>query len=114
MLYGTARHISNAWIKYTIAEGNLEGLGFSAGYEYQAKRATWPVVQDHKYLPDDLFSIDLGASYQKNNYHIALLVNNVTNRYNYVGFYPGAWRYTHYGWRAVNPQGFRLNLAYKF
>lgn len=114
MLYGTAKHISNGWIKYTIADGNLEGLGFSAGYEYQAKRATWPVVQDHKYLPDDLFSIDLGASYQKNNYHIALLVNNVTNRYNYVGFYPGAWRYTHYGWRVVNPQGFRLNLAYKF
>ncbi|GGE99033.1 iron complex outermembrane recepter protein [Chishuiella changwenlii] len=114
MLYGTARHISNAWIKYTIAEGELEGLGFSAGYEYQAKRAVWPVVKDHKFLPDDLFSIDLGMSYQKNNYQISLLVNNVTDRYNYVGFYPGAWGYSHYGWRVVNPIGFKVNLAYTF
>lgn len=114
MLYGTARHISNAWIKYTITEGELEGLGFSAGYEYQAKRAVWPVVKDHKFLPDDLFSIDLGMSYQKNNYQISLLVNNVTDRYNYVGFYPGAWSYTHYGWRVVNPLGFKLNLSYTF
>lgn len=114
MLYGTAKHISNAWVKYTITDGDLEGLGFSVGYEYQAKRAVWPVVQDHKYLPDDLFSLDLGVSYQKSNYQIALLVNNVTDRYNYVGHYPGAWGYTHYGWRVVNPLGFRLNLAYTF
>ncbi|MFH7012867.1 TonB-dependent siderophore receptor [Flavobacterium sp. FlaQc-52] len=111
MLYGTAKHISNAWIKYTITKGSLEGLGFTLGYEYQAKRAAWPVTKE-KYLPDNLFSLDSGISYKRSKYQISLLVNNVTNRYNYVGYYPGAWGYKHYGWRVVNPQGFRLNLVY--
>ncbi|WP_300687769.1 TonB-dependent receptor [Chryseobacterium sp.] len=114
MLYGTAKHITNAWIKYTIAKGDLEGLGFSFGYEYQAKRAAWPVVTDHPYLPDDYFTLDLGVSYKRDSYQISFLVNNLTDRYNYVGFYPGAWGYTHYGWRATNPINFRLNLSYNF
>ncbi|AQX06161.1 TonB-dependent receptor [Elizabethkingia meningoseptica] len=113
MLYGTAKHITNAWIKYTIAEGDLEGLGFSAGYEYQAKRAAWPVAGS-PYLPDDYFTLDLGVSYKKDNYQISFLVNNLTDRYNYVGFYPGAWGYSHYGWRTLNPINFRLNLSYSF
>ncbi|MDR2281913.1 MAG: TonB-dependent receptor [Sphingobacterium sp.] len=113
MLYGTAKHISNAWLYYTLRGGALEGLGFSAGYEWQAKRAAWPVVAE-KYLPNDLFSVDLGTSYKKDNYHIALLVNNVLNKYNYTGFYPKAWGYTHYGWRAAPPTSFRLTLGYTF
>lgn len=114
MLYGTARHITNAWLKYTIAEGDLEGLGFSLGYEYQAKRAAWPVVTGKPYLPNDYFTLDLGVSYKRDNYQLSFLVNNLTDRYNYVGFYPGAWGYTHYGWRALNPINFRLNLSYNF
>ncbi|MCL1031953.1 TonB-dependent receptor [Elizabethkingia anophelis] len=114
MLYGTAKHITNAWIKYTIAEGDLQGLGFSFGYEYQAKRAAWPVVLGKPYLPDDYFTLDLGVSYKRDNYQLSFLINNLTDRYNYVGFFPGAWGYTHYGWRATNPINFRLNLAYNF
>lgn len=114
MLYGTAKHITNAWIKYTIAEGDLQGLGFSFGYEYQAKRAAWPVVLGKPYLPDDYFTLDLGVSYKRDNYQLSFLINNLTDRYNYVGFFPGAWGYTHYGWRATNPINFRLNLSYNF
>jgi len=113
MLYGNARHITNAWLTYTIPQGQLKGLGFNAGYEYQLKRAVWPVTVQ-KYLPNDLFSLDLGTSYKADNYKIALLVSNITNGYNYVGHYPGAWGYSHYGWRSTAPTNFRLSLAYEF
>lgn len=113
MLYGTARHITNMWLTFTVPHGQLKGLGLSAGYEYQLKRAAWPETKE-KYLPDNLFNLDLGASYKAGSYKIAVLVNNVTNRYNYVGFFPGAWGYKHYGWRAAAPTNFRLSLAYDF
>ncbi|WP_239016338.1 TonB-dependent receptor [Sphingobacterium corticibacter] len=113
MLYGNAEHITNAWLNYRMTRGALEGLGFSAGYELQANRAAWPSTVE-KYLPDNLFSVDLGASYKRDNYNIALVVNNVMDRYNYTGFYPGAWGYSHYGWRALPPRGFRLTLGYTF
>ncbi|QNL52457.1 TonB-dependent receptor [Olivibacter sp. SDN3] len=113
MLLGTAKHISNAWIKYTLDEGLLKGLGFMAGYEFQNKRAAWPVTEE-KYLPDNLFLLDLGTTFKKDNYQISLLVNNLTNRYNYTGHFPGAWGYSHYGWRSLPPRSFRLTLGYSF
>lgn len=113
MLSGTAKHITNAWLKYTIQEGNFKGLGFMGGYEFQNKRAAWPVTVE-KYLPDNLFILDLGASYKKDNYQFSVLMNNVTDRYNYTGHYPGAWGYSHYGWRSLPPRSFRLSLAYNF
>ncbi|MGJ1421333.1 carboxypeptidase regulatory-like domain-containing protein [Sphingobacterium spiritivorum] len=113
MLYGTARHIANSWLTYTVQDGGFRGLGVSTGFELQTKRAAWPVTKE-KYLPDNFFSIDAGMSYKRDNYNLALVVNNVTNRYNYVGFYPGAWGYKHYGWRAMPPTNFRLSLGYSF
>ncbi len=113
MLSGTARHVTNGWIRYVVPEGAGKGLGFSAGYEWQTRRSAWPVTKE-KYLPDDLFTIDLGASYRKDNYSISLLVNNLTNRYNYTGHYPGAWSYTHYGWRSLPPRSFRISVGYSF
>lgn len=113
MLYGTAKHITNAWLTYTVQQGTLKGVGLSAGYEYQAKRAAWPVTKE-KYLPDDMFNLNLGASYKTGNYRINVLVDNVTNRYNYVGHFPGAWAYKHYGWRSTAPTNFRMSLAYDF
>ncbi|MCL7988470.1 TonB-dependent receptor [Sphingobacterium sp. lm-10] len=114
MLYGNAEHVTNAWLNYNLVGGALEGLGFSAGYEYQAKRAAWPSIAAGKYLPDDLFTVDLGASFKRDNYSIAVVVNNVLDRYNYTGFLPGAWGYSHYGWRALPPRGFRMTLGYTF
>ncbi|EEI93450.1 outer membrane insertion signal domain protein [Sphingobacterium spiritivorum ATCC 33300] len=113
MLYGTARHIANSWLTYTVQDGGFRGLGVSTGFKLQTKRAAWPVTKE-KYLPDNFFSIDAGMSYKRDNYNIALVVNNVINRYNYVGFYPGAWGYKHYGWRAMPPTNFRLSLGYSF
>lgn len=113
MLNGTAKHITNAWVKYTIQEGYLQGLGFMGGYEFQNKRAAWPVTVE-KYLPDNLFILDLGASYKRDKYQFSVLMNNVTDRYNYTGHYPGAWGYSHYGWRSLPPRSFRLSVAYNF
>ncbi len=114
MLYGNAEHITNAWLNYTLVNGPVQGLGFSVGYEYQTKRAAWLQSPREKYLPDDLFSLDLGTSFKRDNYNIALVVSNVLDRYNYTGFVPGAWGYTHYGWRSLPPRSFRLTVGYTF
>ncbi|SHF25054.1 TonB-dependent receptor [Pedobacter caeni] len=110
-LDGTAKHITNGWATYRIQEGKTAGLGFSLGYQYEIKRAGWPVVQN-KYLPDDLFTLDAGISYVKERYNISLVANNITDRYNYTGYYPGAWTYKHYGWGALAPASFRLSIGY--
>ncbi|MEC4113537.1 TonB-dependent siderophore receptor [Myroides pelagicus] len=113
LLPGTAKHSTNAWLTYRIPTGKMEGLGFSLGYQYQKDRSQAP-VQAKKYLPDDYFTLDGGISYKKNGYAFNLIVNNITDRYNYVGYFPGAWGYTHYGWRATVPLSFKLSLAYTF
>ena len=113
LLPGTAKHSTNAWLTYRVQSGTFEGLGFSLGYQYQKDRSQAP-VQAKKFLPDDYFTLDGGVSYKKNNYAFNLIVNNITDRYNYVGHFPGAWGYTHYGWRATTPLSFKLSLAYTF
>ncbi|MDM1391102.1 TonB-dependent siderophore receptor [Myroides marinus] len=113
LLPGTAKHSTNAWLTYRVPSGALEGLGFSLGYQYQKDRSQAP-VQAKKFLPDDYFTLDGGVSYKKNNYAFNLIVNNITDRYNYVGHFPGAWGYSHYGWRATTPLSFKLSLAYTF
>lgn len=113
LLPGTAKHSTNAWLTYRIQSGTFEGLGFSLGYQYQKDRSQAP-VQAKRFLPDDYFTLDGGVSYKKNNYAFNLIVNNITDRYNYVGHFPGAWGYTHYGWRATTPLSFKLSLAYTF
>ncbi|MFZ4261809.1 TonB-dependent receptor domain-containing protein [Sphingobacterium sp. HJSM2_6] len=111
MLNGTAKHITNAWLTYHIKNGALNGLDLSAGYEYQNKRSAWPVTLE-KHLPDDLFSLDAGATYRRKNFLVNLMVNNVTDRFNYTGHFPTAWGYKHYGWRALSPRSFRLTVGY--
>ncbi|SHM43923.1 TonB-dependent receptor [Myroides odoratimimus] len=113
LLPGTAKHSTNAWLTYRVQSGTFEGLGFSLGYQYQKDRSQAP-VQAKKFLPDDYFTLDGGVSYKKNNYAFNVIVNNITDRYNYVGHFPGAWGYTHYGWRATTPLSFKLSLAYTF
>lgn len=114
MLPGAAKHISNLWLNYTIAERSpLAGLGFSLGYQYQKDRASWP-VGNSRVLPDDYFSLDGGVSYKAEHFQLSMLVNNITNNYNYTGFYPGAWGYKHYGWIAAPPRNFRVQLRFFF
>ncbi|MGI9527510.1 MAG: TonB-dependent receptor, partial [Weeksellaceae bacterium] len=114
MLFGTAKHISNASLKYVLDNNKLKGIGFTLGYEFHGKRAAWPVTLEHPYLPDDYFILNGGISYEKSNYQIVFQIRNITDRYNYVGFYPGAWGYTHYGWRALEPFNYRLSVSYSF
>ncbi|UNY98376.1 TonB-dependent receptor [Zhouia spongiae] len=114
LLPGAAKHISNAWVTYRLPETTkLEGLGISLGYQLQKDRAAWPAGSG-SLLPDDYFSLDGGVSYKLGAYNISLLVNNITDNYNYTGFYPGAWGYTHFGWRAAPPRNFKFRVAYSF
>ncbi|MEN7549182.1 TonB-dependent receptor [Rapidithrix thailandica] len=109
---GIAKHITNTWATYRIDQGSLEGLGFSLGYQFQTDRTAWP--GGGLKLPDNYFSLDAGVSWTKEKYSVSLLVNNLTDRYNYTGFFPGAWGYTHYGWQALPPRNFRLRVGYTF
>ncbi len=114
MLPGAARHISNAWLNYTINNNSfLEGVGFSLGYQWQKDRAAWPLGSG-KMLPDDFFSLDAGISYKQKPFEVSLVANNITSNYNYTGFYPGAWGYKHYGWRSAPLRNFRIQFKYFF
>ena len=113
-LPGAAKHISNAWINYTILDNYyLKGLGFYLGYQWQKDRAAWPTGSS-SILPDDYFSLDGGISYKTKEFDISMLVNNITDNYNYTGFFDGAWGYKHFGWRAAAPINFRIQLRYFF
>ena len=113
-LNGTARHITNGWLSYQVKRGKLNGLGFNLGYRYEAKRAAWPVT-GNKLLPDNYFTLDGGLFYRMEKYSIALLAENITDKYNYTGFYPGtaSWGYNHYGWKALAPRSFRITVGCK-
>lgn len=114
MLPGAARHISNAWLNYTIDNSSLlKGVGFSLGYQWQKDRAAWP-LGSNSILPDDFFSLDAGVSYKQKPFEVSLVANNLTSNYNYTGFYPGAWGYKHYGWRAAPLRNFRVQFKYFF
>ncbi|MCW3462546.1 TonB-dependent receptor [Chitinophaga nivalis] len=111
-LPGTAKHNTNGWATYRIATGKLQGLGFSLGYSFQDDRAAWPTVTTS--LPDAYFSLDAGVSYTQNKFSVNLLFNNLTDKENYTGFYPGAWGYKHYGYQYMTPRSFKLSFGYKF
>lgn len=113
-LPGSAKHVTNSWFTYVIpGTYRLAGLGFSAGHQLQIDRAAWPAGKVN-ILPDSYFSLSGGVSYQRSHYNISLLVNNITNNYNYTGYYPGAFRFTHYGWIPDAPRNFRVRLGYTF
>jgi iron complex outermembrane receptor protein len=72
-------------------------------------------------LPDNYYRLDAGVSWQGEHLSANLLVNNITNRYNYIAgaFTPasgtgasaiGALSY----WQPEAPTNFRLTVGYSF
>lgn len=109
-LPGSAKHVTNGWLSYRIPSGVLEGLGFSAGYQWQVDRSTWQwPAANQKSLPD-YFRLDGGVSYQHKQYNVALNVNNLLNKY----LYSGSPYSTFYYWQAEPGTNFRLSLGYRF
>ncbi|MES2851125.1 MAG: TonB-dependent receptor [Bacteroidota bacterium] len=110
---GSSRHVQNAWLNYKIDKGNLTGLGFSVGYQFQAKRSPWYVFDGSENSLPDYFRLDGGVSYQYNNkLGFNVLVNNILNKYLYSGS-PYTWGGYFY-WQTEPGTNVRFSVNYKF
>jgi iron complex outermembrane receptor protein len=119
-LGGTAKHNSNAWLNYRFQRGTLKGFGLSGGMQWQVERYAGLGNQGVK-LPDNYYRLDAGVSWQGEHLGVNLLVNNVTNRYNYAaGAFTAASGSgataigSYYTWQPEVPTSFRLTAGYSF
>lgn len=113
---GFARHVTNTWLTYRLQQGNLKGLGLSAGYQWQLNRIPWSLGTGTSDLPN-YFRLDAGASYVYKKYTLAVNVNNVLDTYLYSGGhedYLNAEGKTVYTWQAESPRAVRVNIGYRF
>ncbi len=118
---GFAKHISNAWLSYTIQSGVLKGAGISSGFTYLTGRATntFSSSETEKNLPD-YFKLDAGLYWEGHGLRITGNVFNVLDRYLYSGgYYNGYWnapdyKQGAYSWQAEAPRNYRVSIAYKF
>ncbi|WP_421945984.1 TonB-dependent siderophore receptor [Pedobacter sp.] len=108
---GFAKHVSNAWLTYTLQEGALKGSGISAGFTYLADRATdtWSVGLQK--LPN-YFKLDGGLFYERPKFKITGNAFNILNKYLFSGSYY-QWLNAYY-YQAEAPRNYRISVAYKF
>lgn len=101
---GAAKHVSGSWIKYSLKEGALSGLGISLGHSQVSKRNTF--LKDLQ-LPGYVI-FNAGLSYQVQKFRLAGNLYNLTNKnyfvggYNYDRNFPGT------------PRNFLLSVGYTF
>jgi iron complex outermembrane receptor protein len=113
---GFAKHVTNAWLTYRLQSGDLKGLGFSAGYQWQLDRIPWSLGTGTSDLPN-YFRLDAGTSYQWKKFNIAVNVNNLLNKYLYSGGhedYLNSEGKTVYTWQAESPRAVRASIGYRF
>ena len=113
---GFAKHVTNAWLTYRLQSGELKGLGFSAGYQWQLDRIPWSLGTGTSDLPN-YFRVDAGTSYQWKKFNIAVNVNNLLNKYLYSGGhedYLNTEGKTVYTWQAESPRAVRASIGYRF
>ncbi|KQR69744.1 TonB-dependent receptor [Pedobacter sp. Leaf176] len=108
---GFAKHVSNAWLTYTLQKGALKGSGISAGFTYLADRATdtWSVGLQK--LPN-YFKLDGGLFYERPKFKITGNAFNILNKYLFSGSYY-EWLNAYY-YQAEAPRNYRVSVAYKF
>jgi iron complex outermembrane receptor protein len=107
---GFAKHITNGWLSYRVPGGVLQGIGLSLGYQWQLDRYPWFVdTGNAKQLPD-YFRTDGAISWQRDQFSVALNVNNLLNRYLYSGSPYGGYYY----YQTEAPRNFRLSVGYRF
>ncbi|MCJ8208188.1 TonB-dependent receptor [Mucilaginibacter sp. RS28] len=113
---GFAKHVTNAWLTYRLQRGELKGLGFSAGYQWQLTRYPWSLSTRQTDVPN-YFRVDAGASYIYKKYSLALNVNNLLNAYLFSGGhndYYSPQGATVYTWQAEAPRNVRVTVGYRF
>lgn len=110
---GYAKHVFNTWLGYTIQEGSLEGLGFSAGVTIQGGRETYwdPSPNPNEVLPT-YTKLDAGVFWGRGNFKVNLNVFNLLDDYLYSGSYY-TWLNAYY-WQSEAPRNARLSVSYKF
>lgn len=112
---GTAKNLSNIWLKYQINNGPLKGLGFGAGMQYTDKRSGvqpgWNSMEGNKYLPAyTLF--DAAISYTTGRFNINLNAYNLANK----KYASNGWYYPEFGewiFDIGEPFNFRLQTTVK-
>ena len=109
---GTTRNITNGWLSYKSTHGKVKGLGLALGYQYQEGRSSWYVFDGTNQPLEDYFRMDGAISYQKDNFSIALNVNNLLNKYLYSGAFYSWGGYYYYQTEALRNS--RLTIGYKF
>lgn len=107
---GATKHIQNLWLNYSLANGYLQGLRFSVGYQYQAGRSSWYVFDGSENSLPDYFRLDAAVGYASRNFSVNLNINNVLNKYLYSGAPYGDMFY----WQTEPGRNARLTVGYKF
>ena len=118
---GFAKHVSNAWLSYTLQDGFLKGTGISAGFTHLAGRAmgTFSGTNEERNLPN-YFKLDGGLFWENKNLRITANAFNLLDEYLFTGaYYTGYWNAPNYdlgvySWQAEAPRNYRLSVAYKF
>jgi iron complex outermembrane receptor protein len=110
---GYARNTFNTWLGYTIQNGTLEGLGFSAGLTILGGRETyWDVSPDPNEVLPTYTKVDAGIFWGKGDFKVNLNVFNLLDEYLYSGSYY-SWLNA-YNWQTDPPRNSRLSVSYKF
>lgn len=107
---GATAHIQNTWLNYRIKKGPAKGLKISIGSQYQAGRSSWFIFDNTENALPDYMRLDAAIGYQKNNFTIALNINNLLNEY----LYSGAPYYGMYYWQTEPLRNGRVTIGYRF
>lgn len=110
---GYAKHTANAWLDYTINDGALKGLGFSAGMTWMSGRETyWDPSPDPANVLPEYFKLDAGIFWENDNLRVAANVFNVLDEYLYSGSYY-SWLNAYY-WQTEAPRNVRFSISHRF
>jgi len=107
---GHAEHMANTWLHYRFQDNLLNGFGVSLGAQYQHDRSSWNWDADNESLLPDYFRLDGAFSYENEDFHIGLNINNLLDEY----LYSGSAYSSFYYWQTEPGINYRLNVRYKF
>lgn len=111
---GTDKHIANAWLRYRLPKGTLQGLGFSFGAQHATGRSAWYGAYDPSVDPSmpAYTRFDAAVSYQFDKLGVGLNANNLFDAKLISGAYY-SWSQFYY-WQAEALRNYRLTLNYRF
>lgn len=102
---GTPKHKASLWMRYLISEGELKGLGFSAGGSIYSKQAGDDL---NTYFIDNYALVNMNVSYNRGRYSLLFNVNNVLDK-DYVRGALGSLFVV-----GGEPRNYRLTLGYSY